>query len=77
MNNSERTYITNQLEKQSELLIEKWKEIPLETYNKWLEYDLKACDVYIWPFSVIKRFSIRRAYKNTLKLSFDKRVVIV
>ena len=72
MNNSERTHITNLLEKQSELLLEKWKEIPLETYNKWLKSDLKDCDAYIWPFSAIKRFSIRRAYKNTLKLSFEK-----
>ena len=64
---AERTHITNLLEEQSKLLLEKWKEIPLETYNKWLEYDLIVCDSYIWPFSSIMRFVVRRRYKQALK----------
>ena len=64
---AERTHIANLLEKQSELLLEKWKEIPLETYNKWLEYDLIVCNGYIWPFSVFMRFLVRRRHKKILK----------
>ena len=68
---AERTHITNLLEKQSELLLEKWKEIPLETYNEWLKSDLKDCDVYIWPFSAFMRFLVRRRYKQALKRMDD------